>query len=216
MSSHRFSLSFCCVLFLFVLGACSSTPKKDETETQNSKNTKVSKILEPKVGGPGELVDKYDLNKDKRADLWRISRQAQDPKDPTKKVKFLVRIEIDLNADGKIDIRRYYTAGVKTREEFDLDYDGRFDVINYYVQGWMNKQAYYIRSKTQPDVYKYYELVGKKKKKKLLLVKKERDTNLDGRVDYWEYWENGSLDRIGRDTDYDGNVDVWEKNEASE
>jgi hypothetical protein len=32
-----------------------------------------------------------------------------------------------------------------------------------------------------------------------------------GKVDYWEYWENGAIDRIGEDLDGDGQVDRWTK-----
>ena len=104
-----------------------------------------------------------------------------------------------------------YKGNQKVKEKFDLDFDGKVDVINYYHQGLLDKQAYYLTSKTRPDLFKYYEVIGKKNEKKLRLLRKERDTNLDGRIDYWEYWESGNLDRIGRDTDFDGKVDVWEK-----
>ena len=35
------------------------------------------------------------------------------------------------------------------------------------------------------------------------------DTNHDGRVDLWEYWEDDRIDRIGEDLDGDGEVDRW-------
>ena len=69
-----------------------------------------------------------------------------------------------------------------------------------------------MKSKTRPDVFKYYEVVRlAKRKKKVMLVRKERDTNLDGKIDYWEYWEKGELIRILRDTNYDGKVNTQEK-----
>ena len=39
----------------------------------------------------------------------------------------------------------------------------------------------------------------------------ETDRNGDGRVDTWEYYEGGKLDRIGTDNDGDGIVDKWER-----
>ncbi len=48
------------------------------------------------------------------------------------------------------------------------------------------------------------------------IVRKERDTNGDGKVDYWEYWENDQVDRVGEDLDGDGNVDKWTKNPNSD
>ena len=38
----------------------------------------------------------------------------------------------------------------------------------------------------------------------------------DGKVDNWEYWEGGQVDRIGDDLDGDGNVDRWTKNPNSQ
>ena len=39
----------------------------------------------------------------------------------------------------------------------------------------------------------------------------ESDQKGDGKLDTWEYFEKGVLDRIGRDTDADGEVDIWER-----
>jgi hypothetical protein len=39
----------------------------------------------------------------------------------------------------------------------------------------------------------------------------DRDSNNDGKVDYWEYYEGGTLDRIGYDNDGDGRVDHWDR-----
>lgn len=188
---------------------CASTPKKEEKTTKTAKEN----IPEPNVGGPGEIVRKYDINEDKRADLWKIYVKKADAR--VKDNMVLIRVEIDLNSDGRIDVQRFYKGGNKVRERFDLDYDGRFDVVNIYQQSYLIKQEYFLRSKSRPDVFKYFELIGKRQKKKVRLIRKERDTNLDGKIDYWEYWENGNLDRIGRDTDFDGKVDVWEKGDSN-
>ncbi len=39
----------------------------------------------------------------------------------------------------------------------------------------------------------------------------ERDTNDDGKVDEWEYYEGGKLDRIGYDTTGTGTVNKWDR-----
>lgn len=214
MSIKRIAFYICVWFVAFFLVACSAPAKtaaKKDTDTTKSK----ANIPEPQVGGANEFVKKFDLNKDKRADLWKVYVKIADKRDSTKTVLKLVRQEIDLNGDGKIDIKRFYKDGTKHREIFDLDYDGKFDLEKFYHKGHAYKHAYYLRSKTRPDVFKYFELEGKKRKKKSYLVRKERDTNLDGRIDYWEYWERGNLDRIGRDTDFDGKVDVWEKGSSN-
>ncbi len=211
MLRKRYCFFLCLVALTWGLAGCGSSSEnvKKEASKVAAKSGVSTQIPEPVVGAAGEKVKKYDLNKDKRPDLWKVYV----PKGP-KKILALVRIEIDLDANGKIDVRRFYKDNSKTREEFDLDFDGRFDVIHFFDdKGNLFKKAYFMRSRNprRPDLLKYYEVVGKKKSKKIVLVRKERDDNLDGRVDYWEYWENGTLDRIGRDTDFDGSVDVWEK-----
>ena len=47
-------------------------------------------------------------------------------------------------------------------------------------------------------------------------MRKERDTNGDGKIDIWEYWENGEIDRIGIDVDGDGQVDRWETRKTAQ
>lgn len=211
MLSKRYNFWICLVVLTWGLVGCGSSSKQVAKNTNKTTNQSgvSTQIPEPEVGRAGEIVKKFDLNKDKRADLWRVYVR----KGPKKSLN-LVRVEIDLDANGKIDVRRFYKNNLKTRVEFDLDFDGRFDVIHFFDSNQnLYKKAYFMRSRNprRPDLLKYYEVVGKKKTKKIVLVRKERDDNLDGRVDYWEYWENGSLDRIGRDTDFDGSVDVWEK-----
>ncbi|MCB9638916.1 MAG: hypothetical protein H6728_09240 [Myxococcales bacterium] len=203
------------VLSFFLLAGCA--PSANQAQKKDEKKDAVKAASqEPTMPGPGEVMQRFDINKDKKPDLWKFFVEKPDPKDNSKKIRELVRIEIDLNGDGRIDVQRFYQNGVKVRERFDLDYDGKFDLVNHYNQGYVYKQELFQRSKTTPDLIKHYELVeGKGKKKKVRLSRKERDQNLDGKPDYWEYWENGMLDRIGRDTDYDGKVDVWERPQSN-
>jgi hypothetical protein len=42
-------------------------------------------------------------------------------------------------------------------------------------------------------------------------VRKEVDRHFIGRPDYFEYYENGELDRAGIDRDGDGVVDLWQQ-----
>ena len=193
-----------------VVVGCGATAKPAVVKKPVAKSTR---IATKNLGRPGEIVKRFDLNEDKIPDLWKFYVKRPDPRTPGKTLLQLVRIEIDLNGDGRVDIRRYYDPrGSKIRDEFDLDYDGRFDVRNHYYQRLLTKQEYFMRRKDRPDLWKYFEPVpGKKGRGKVRLVKKERDTNGDGKVDYWEYWEAGKLDRIGRDTDFDGSVDAWER-----
>jgi hypothetical protein len=199
----------------YTLAACAPSQQetKDKGEVKSAAQEATMDAATPKQG---EVMKKFDLNKDGKADLYKFFINKPDPKGGGKTIEELVRVEIDLNGDGRVDVQRFYENGAKVRERFDLDYDGRFDLENFYNQGYIFKQAFYQRSKTSPDLMKYYEVIEEKGKKKMTrLARKERDLNLDGKMDYWEYWENGVLDRIGRDTDFDGKVDVWERAEGS-
>ncbi|MCK6511656.1 hypothetical protein L6R29_17005 [Myxococcota bacterium] len=212
LSSVRFLGALC---FVFLVGcgpANQDAKKKDEKEDPIKAASQ-----EPTVPQPGETMQRFDLNKDKKPDMWKFFVEKPDPRDGSKKIRELVRIEVDLNGDNRVDIQRFYENGVKVRERFDLDYDGKFDLVNHYSQGYLIKQEIFQRSQTIPDLVKHFEIIEEKgkKKKKVRLARKERDQNLDGKPDYWEYWENGMLDRIGRDTDFDGKVDVWERPQAN-
>ena len=41
------------------------------------------------------------------------------------------------------------------------------------------------------------------------LSKLEMDTSGDQVMDYWEYYEDGVMQRSGKDTDGDGKIDQW-------
>ncbi|MBK8181009.1 MAG: hypothetical protein IPK67_19405 [Planctomycetes bacterium] len=51
------------------------------------------------------------------------------------------------------------------------------------------------------DLFKYYES-GK-------VRRKERDTNADGKIDFWEYFDDqGNVVKTGKDIDGDGVMDI--------
>lgn len=154
-------------------------------------------------GEGGTVVEKYDLNGDQRPDLWKVYHIGPSPDDPDKTVRTLVRKEMDLNFDGKLDIRQFLDEnGVVYREEMDLDFDGHIDAVAYYKDGQLIKRELDLTFDGRPDIFKYYE-DGK-------LVRKERASGRDGRIDIWEYFEAGRLVRIGRDRDGDGRPEVFD------
>ncbi len=174
---------------LLLACAAKKIPGTDATSTEGGP---VSKGL-----APDEIVREHDLDHDGKPDLWRITRKMPDGKE------VLVRIERDLNGDGKVDIREYYDAdGNLEKQVVDLDFDGKPDIVLYFEKGQLVRKEYSFGFDGKPHAWNYYE--------KKQLVRKERDENGDGKVDYWEYWENGEIDRVGFDTDGDGKVDRWE------
>ena len=148
------------------------------------------------------VTRELDLDHDGKPDTWRTTRRLPDGRE------VLVRVERDLNGDGRVDLREFYDAeGNLERQELDLDFDGKPDVILHFEKGQLASKEYAFGFDGKPHAWSYYE--------KGRLVRKERDENGDGRVDYWEYWENGEIDRVGIDLDGDGKVDRWESRKGS-
>ncbi len=195
------------VLSAAALLSCSGGNK--ETRADGKANDGVERLAENiSVGRQGdEKVTEFDLNHDKKPDVWSYAVEAKD--EQGKEFDKLVRKELDINWDGKVDIVRVYGDEEQLEsEKLDLDFDGRVDQINFYEKGVIVRKERDLDYNSRPDLWIFFEK-GK-------IVRKERDTNSDGKVDYWEYWEGDHVDRIGEDLDGDGNVDKWTKNPSSE
>ena len=157
---------------------------------------------------PGERVLPMDVNADGNPDVWSYVVSGKD--DQGRDVDRLARKELDLNADGRVDVARDYDERERlVREAMDLDFDGNVDQVNHYDnKGQISRKERDLDSNRRPDLWIYFE--------RGQIVRKERDTNGDGRAEYWEYWENDHIDRIGEDLDGDGQVDKWSKAPVSE
>lgn len=189
---------------LFLVGC--STTKSASQSGGGQDGEKLSENIRQKRNG-NEKVTEYDLNGDKRPDVWTFTTMGKGP--DGKDVEKLVRKELDVNWDGKVDISQNYDEREQVqRAALDLDFDGKVDQVNFYEKGVIVRKESDLTSTGKPSLFRYYEK-GK-------LVRKERDTNADGRIDYWEYWEGDQVDRVGEDLDGDGNVDRWTKNPNSE
>jgi hypothetical protein len=187
--------------------ACSTTKDAKKADGSDSGGgEKLSEHIRQKQAG-NEKVTEFDLNGDKKPDVWTYTVPSKTP--DGKDYEKLVRKELDINWDGRVDIARNYDDREQVeREALDLDFDGRPDQVNYYEKSIIVRKERDLSSAGRPSLWLFYEK-GK-------LVRKERDTNGDGKVDYWEYWEGDQVDRVGEDLDGDGNVDKWTKNPNSE
>lgn len=191
------------VVTAFALGCASS---KAAEKADSAGGEQLAENIRQKQQG-NEKVTEFDLNGDKKPDVWSYTVPGKSP--DGKDIDRLVRKELDLNWDGKVDISRQYDDREQIeREALDLDFDGKVDQVNYLEKGIVVRKERDLAAGGKPSLWLFYEK-GK-------LVRKERDTNGDGRVDYWEYWEADQVDRIGEDLDGDGNVDRWTKNPSSE
>ena len=187
------------------LAACAGGKAASKSDGAGSAGDLTRSMEHQKKGG--EKVTEFDLNHDKRPDVWSytVPAKTEDGKDYDR----LIRKELDINWDGKVDITRTYDEHEQMeREALDLDFDGKIDQINYYEKGVLVRKERDLDYNSKPDLWIYFEK-GK-------IVRKERDTNNDGKVDYWEYWEGDQVDRVGEDIDGDGTVDRWTKNPNSD
>ncbi len=122
----------------------------------------------------------------------------------------LVKKETDLDLDGRMDMVSTYDAtGALVREEVDLDFDGRNDLTDHYKEGQRVFAELDSNFDGRKDTFLYFLAADGGKP---LLDRKERDTNNDGKVDLWERFDaQGLVTRTARDTDGDGRMD--ERNE---
>lgn len=185
------------------LGACKSTSKKTEIKPA---------MRAIPVSGESRLEDgtiqrTYDDNNDGLSEVTKFFVEEADPDDPTELTRRLVRMQLDVNSDGKINVLRYYNKRRKLeREELDQDLDGRIDIISFYDNGELAKKQTLQKDSDKIESTRFY--AGG------TLLRLERDMSGDGLVDYWEYYEQGVLDRIGRDFNADGRADSWQKRQA--
>ncbi|MEO1335270.1 MAG: hypothetical protein AAFV29_06485 [Myxococcota bacterium] len=158
--------------------------------------------------GATDDVRTADIDNDGRPEVFKYYQTIPDVDKPGQKKTVLVRQDLDVNWDGKIDIWRYFTAaGLPAKEEWDTDYDGNIDETRTFEDGKIVKSERDRNNDGRTDVFRYYR-EGK-------LERKESDTNGDGAVDRWEYYKGRVLDRVGVDKDHDGTVDAWAKSEKT-
>jgi hypothetical protein len=157
--------------------------------------------IKEKILPDGLVLEEVDLNNDGRPEMFNHYRTRADAP------RLLVRKDADLNSDGRVDVRSWYDeAGLLELEEFDGDFDGQIDLWDHYQDTNGDGISERVSSEVDtdydgaPNIFTYYR-DGQP-------VRKERDTNGDGKIDQWEKFDSeGNVVKSGRDTDYDGSVD---------
>jgi hypothetical protein len=187
-------------LALFAAIALASCAKKAATASENDRPPPISERRTEE----GLTQQDIDLDGDGKVEIQNFYRERADAP------RLLVRKELDLNHDTKIDIVSYFDLeGVLEREEMDSDYDGRFDWTDHYQHGVRVMSEYDTDYDGRPNVFKYYI---KGDDGDVHLDRKERDEDGDGKIDVWErFAPTGEVVRTGRDIDGDGKVDVREE-----
>ncbi len=196
---------------LSLLVACGgdSNQKADDKPTQSAQKNESTTGTQGAKRIPADTFDEgccerrnLDLNGDGEPDAYQFY--------VTKEKEIVVmRKEVDINFDGKIDlVRNFDERGNVVNERLDTDFDGKIDVVNFFEKGKIVRKEYDTNFDAAVDVFAFYEQ-GQ-------ITRQEKDLNHDGKIDFWEYYENGVLDRSGIDRDGDGEVDEWETLTRSE
>lgn len=106
----------------------------------------------------------------------------------------------DLNRDGKPDMFEYYdAAGNLRRREADYDDNGVVNAIEIYENGKLARAELDATSQGRIDTWDTFDSSGKR-------IKRERDTNGDGRVDQWWTYDGDKI-TVANDKNGDGKPD---------
>lgn len=111
---------------------------------------------------------------------------------------------VDVNGDGKPDIRRVYDGAQEVCRISDLNRDGKPDLFEYYDKtGQLRRREADYDDNGIVNAIELYEN-GK-------LVRAELDTTNQGRIDTWDTFDPATGKRIKRERDAtgDGRVDQW-------
>jgi len=207
-----------------MVGCGSSKEQTKTAEADPASGSVTNEAVQTESDGSG-AIERIDVNADGKPDVFKYYRVVDAPAataspeaDPKKNVKsvkkVLIRKELDVNFDQRIDIVQFYEgeAGKEAlvREEMDLDFDGRVDSVRHYKDGNVTLVELDLGFDGRTDTWSYYQLTtGDDGKQINRLVERRRDANGDGKIDVWEYYTKGALLKVGTDTNGDGQPDQY-------
>jgi hypothetical protein len=185
------------MVLLVALTACA---KKAETGASQLPPTQVAEKMAPDPSDVGLILQEIDLDRDNNPEIFNYLKEREGAP------RLLVRKEMDLNRDGRVDVRSFFDdSGRLVREEMDSDYDKAFDHTDIYQDGVRVMSEYDTDADGAANVHKYYV---RNEQGVPVLDRKERDEDGDGKIDVWERFDaTGQVVRTARDTDGDGKMD---------
>ncbi len=218
--------SFVAVVVAFIAVACGSskseTKASDKGEPQVSAGTAAAAESPTQVETDGNTaIERIDVNGDHKPDVFKYYRLIDAPAagkegaDTSKgPKKALIRKELDINFDMRIDIVEYYEGEPgkeqKVREELDLDFDGRVDMSRHYKDGNVTLIEMDLGFDGKTDTWSYFQMTTDDAGKPVnRIIERRRDTNGDGKIDIWEYYVKGNISKIGTDSNGDGQPDQF-------
>jgi hypothetical protein len=120
----------------------------------------------------------------------------------------LSQLTVDAVKDGKPNITSYMEGSKFLRIEIDVDEDGKTDRWEYYGSDQKLERVGYSRANDgKQDAWAYQGPDG-------MVARIEVSTKHNGKPNRTEFYERASLVRAEEDTDSDGRIDKWEEYEA--
>jgi hypothetical protein len=157
----------------------------------------------PQYSPDGLRLVYSDTNDDGRPDVLKFFRDVRDA-DSGVRTSTLVRTELDLNGDGRTNLRRTYDSrGELALEEMDGDLDGRMDHTVYWENGII------LRTESDTDGNGWIDEHREYRDGYLSLVRTDTDGN--GVIDTWSYYDHAGIVRVGVDSNGDGEADRWSR-----
>jgi antitoxin component YwqK of YwqJK toxin-antitoxin module len=107
------------------------------------------------------VVKKYDINKDQKPDIINVFKKIPiEGKRGEYDQKIHVKM-MDLNRDTKIDVWRFFDDnGAVIKEELDLDFDGKIDATDHYLNGIVRRREVDFQFDEETDIWKHFDEKG--------------------------------------------------------
>jgi len=148
----------------------SCTPKYKINDIENSdslpKTSSFTKV-------EGKIETTYDKDNNEIVDIRSYQETEDGP---------IVMRSLDLNQDGREDIRTMYEDGKIIEEHFDGDFDGIIDIIDYYSNNERIESHIDTNTDKTFDVFRIYE--------NGILRAERLDVNYDKVIDTIYYYDN--------------------------
>ncbi len=157
----------------------------------------------------------FDMNRDGNVDLWKFYAYKKMSDTEGDGDLLIIRKEVDLNFDGRVDRIMYYNQKENlTHEEIDTNFDGVIDRIHYYDNGMIIRTEFYQKEKNRvmidgennpevnPDFVRYF--------RQGVLTREETDEGCDGYRELITLFNaEGNIAQVGYDDNDDGVIERW-------
>lgn len=158
-------------------------------------------------GGPkGRAVAEYDTSGDGKPDVRKVFLSLGEGVEAR---KVMICRETDLNEDERKDVVRVYDdEGRSVREESDRNLDGTMDMALVFQDGKVARKELDDNHDGRIDTKIFYD------RERALFAERDltgKSTSDNWKPNRWEYYEGGSMVRMGTDLNGDSRVDRWDR-----